>query len=114
MTLKTINITFCKFLSIDENLYYKPHPTDSTKTLLQQDATVSVEGIPLSHYMEEVLTNSISSNAGKGRVALEWVIDKINTEVSGAFQVYILFSVYFNYYYYYLIAFLFMIYSCVC
>lgn len=31
--------------------------------------------------MEEVLTSRISQNAGKGRQAIEWVIDKIDTEV---------------------------------
>lgn len=83
MTLKTVNITFGKFITVDENLYYEQHPTDKTKTLLRQDATVNVEGIPLSYYMEDLLTKSICSNAGKGRLALEWVIAKINTEVKG-------------------------------
>lgn len=32
--------------------------------------------------MEEHLTNNISFNAGRGRQGLEWVINKINTEVS--------------------------------
>lgn len=83
MTLKTVNITFGRILSVDENLHYKPHPTDPSKTLLQQDATVSVDGVPLGHIMEDVLAKSISSNAGKGRLALEWVIEKINNEVKG-------------------------------
>lgn len=83
MVLKTINVTFGTFLTVDENLNYKPHPTDPNKTLLQQDATVSVEGVPLGHYMEDLLTKSICSNAGKGRLALEWVIEKINSEVKG-------------------------------
>lgn len=62
-------------------MYYEPHPTDPNKTLLRQEATVTVEGVPLSHYMEEMLTSKISLNAGKGRQGLEWVINKINTEV---------------------------------
>lgn len=82
MTLKTTNVTFGSFLSVDEVLLYKPHPTDPNQTLLQQQATVSVEGVPLSTYMEEVLTNNISFNASRGRLGLEWVINKINTEVS--------------------------------
>jgi hypothetical protein len=82
MTLKTTNVTFGNFLSVDEVLLYKPDPTDSSRTLLQQQATVSVEGVPLSRYMEEVLTNNISFNASRGRLGLEWVINKINTEVS--------------------------------
>lgn len=66
---------------MDEILYYTPHPTDPSKTLLKQEATVSVEGVPLSRYMEDILTSRISTNAGKGRMGLEWVIQKINSEV---------------------------------
>lgn len=44
---------------------------------------MSVHGVPLSHYMEDMLTSSISSNAGKGRQGLEWVIGRINSEVLG-------------------------------
>lgn len=81
MKLKTINLTFCRHISLDEILYYTPHPTDPEKTLLKQEATVSVKGVPLGHYMEDILTSRISANAGKGRQGLEWVISKINTEV---------------------------------
>jgi hypothetical protein len=81
MTLKTTNVTFGSFLSMDEVLQYRPHPTDPNKTLLRQQATVNIEGIPLNRYMEEVLTKNISFNASKGRQGLEWVINKINTEV---------------------------------
>lgn len=83
MTLKTINLTFCRHISVDEMLYYSPHPTEPSKTLLKQEATVTVHGVPLSHYMEDILTSRISSNAGNGRAGLEWVISKINAEVKG-------------------------------
>lgn len=82
MTLKTINLTFGSFLSVYETLSYVPHPTDPEKTLLKQEATVQVEGVPLNRYMEDVLTKNISTNAGKGRQGLEWVIGKLNSEVS--------------------------------
>lgn len=83
MILKTTNLTFCRHISVDEVLYYEPHPIDPAKTLLKQEATVTVHGVPLSHYMEEIVTSSISANAGKGRQGLEWVIDRINSEVKG-------------------------------
>lgn len=82
MTLKTKNITFGKYIAVDEVLRYTPHPTDPSKTLLRQEATVVVNGVPLNNYMEDILTKSISTNAGKGRQGLEWVINKINTEVN--------------------------------
>lgn len=81
MALKTINLTFCRHISVDEVLYYSPHPNDPSKTLLKQEASVSVSGVPLSHYMEDMITSRISTNAGKGRQGLEWVINMINAEV---------------------------------
>ncbi|KAK9504326.1 hypothetical protein O3M35_010686 [Rhynocoris fuscipes] len=81
MTLKTRNLTFGKYVAVDEMVHYEPHPDDKGKTLLRQEAVVTVEGVPLSNYMEDLLTNTIMSNAGKGRLAIEWVIGKINTEV---------------------------------
>lgn len=81
MSLKTINLTFGRHISVDEVLHYTPHPTDPSKTLLKQEATVSVQGVPLSYYMENLITSNISANANKGRQGLEWVINTINSEV---------------------------------
>ena len=60
---------------------YIPHPSDPEKTLLKQEAVVTVQGMPLTNYVEDVMTNRISLNAGKGRQAIEWVISKIEAEV---------------------------------
>jgi ElaB/YqjD/DUF883 family membrane-anchored ribosome-binding protein len=38
--------------------------------------------MPLTNYVESLLTNTISNNAVKGRQAIEWVIGKIETEVT--------------------------------
>lgn len=81
MLLKTQNLTFGRHISVDESLHYLPHPTDPHKTLLKQEASVSVHGVPLSYYMEDMITSKISANANKGRQGLEWVISKINSEV---------------------------------
>lgn len=81
MVLKTRNLTFGSFIAVDETLSYQPHPEDNGKTLLKQEAVVTVEGVPLHNYMEDLLTRTIMTNAGKGRLAMEWVIDKINMEV---------------------------------
>lgn len=83
MSLKTQNLTFGRHISVDEVLHYSPHPTDPNKTLLKQEATVKVHGVPLSYYMEDMITSRISTNANKGRQGLEWVITKINSEVKG-------------------------------
>ncbi|KAJ8726373.1 hypothetical protein PYW07_001071 [Mythimna separata] len=81
MTLKTSNLSFCRYIAVDETVRYKPHPSDTSKTLLTQEAVVTVQGVPLSNYMEDLLANRISLNAGKGRQAIEWVIGKIDAEI---------------------------------
>lgn len=81
MILRTINLTFCRHIAVNETLNYVPHPSDPSKTLLKQEAVVTVKGVPLNHYMEDLLANKISNNAGKGRQAMEWVIKKLNDEV---------------------------------
>lgn len=81
MELKTINLTFCRHIAVNETITYTPHPSDPRKTLLKQEAVVTVQGVPLTSYMENLLTNKISVNAGKGRQAMEYVINKINDEV---------------------------------
>lgn len=81
MVLKTINLTFCRHIAVNETLRYVPHPSDPNKTLLKQEAVVMVKGVPFYNYMEDLLTNKISKNAGKGRQAMEWVINKLDTEV---------------------------------
>lgn len=81
MELKSTNITFTNMVSVDERLVYKPHPQDNKKTILTQEAIITVKGISLSSYLEGMMANTISSNANKGRDAMEWVISKLNSEL---------------------------------
>ncbi|KAI4482333.1 hypothetical protein M0804_008884 [Polistes exclamans] len=73
-------LTFCNHIAVDETVRYTPHPNDPEKTLLQQEAVVTVSGVPLTHYMEELLTSKICFNSGMGRQAMEWVIEKLHLE----------------------------------
>jgi hypothetical protein len=75
------NLTFSSELSIVEKLTYTPDPNQSDRTLLKQEAMITVHGVPLSSFIEEFIGNTISRNANKGRLAMEWVIDTINSEV---------------------------------
>lgn len=68
---------------MEEKLTYLPHPLEANQTLLKQEAVITVHGIPLSSYIEEILTKTISTNADKGRQAMEFVIGKLNTEMQG-------------------------------
>ncbi|XP_032370654.1 PRELI domain containing protein 3B isoform X2 [Etheostoma spectabile] len=79
--LQSSNITFTNMVSVDEKLTYKPHPEDKDKTILTQEAIISVKGVSLSSYLEGVLASTISVNAGKGREAMEWVIRRLNAEI---------------------------------
>lgn len=81
MILKTRNLTFYNNIAVDETLRYSAHPDDPNKTWLQQEAVVTVRGVPLTSYMEDLLTSKISFNATKGRQAMEWVIEKLESEV---------------------------------
>lgn len=87
MTMKSINLTFCSFVSMKEQMSYVPHPEDpSNKTLLKQETLVTVQGVPLTSYMESIIVNTVSNNASKGRRAMEWVVSKLadeTKEVSG-------------------------------
>ncbi|CAI9577953.1 unnamed protein product [Staurois parvus] len=81
MELKSTNITFTNMVSVDERLVYKPHPQDDKKTVLTQEAIITVKGVSLSSYLEGMMANTISTNANKGRDAMEWVISKLNSEL---------------------------------
>uniref|UniRef100_A0A8C6Z654 PRELI domain containing 3A n=2 Tax=Nothoprocta perdicaria TaxID=30464 RepID=A0A8C6Z654_NOTPE len=81
MELCSTNITLTNLVSVDERLVYTPHPENPEKTVLTQEAIITVKGISLSSYLESLMASTISSNARKGRDALEWVIGKLNTEL---------------------------------
>lgn len=81
MELKSTNISFTNMVSVDERLIYKPHPQDPERTVLTQEAIITVKGVSLSSYLEGLMASTISSNANKGREAMEWVIHKLNAEI---------------------------------
>ena len=48
MEMKSINLTFCSFVNMKEQMSYFPHPEDSTKTIMRQETLVTVKGVPLT------------------------------------------------------------------
>lgn len=60
-----LQLTFGNYIAVDEAVRYTPHPEDPTKTLLTQEAVVTVRGVPLTNYMEDLLASKISFNASK-------------------------------------------------
>ena len=50
MEMKSINLTFCSFVNMKEQMSYFPHPEDSSKTMMRQETLVTVKGVPLTRY----------------------------------------------------------------
>merc|ERR1711994_592342 len=73
-------VTFCSFVNMKEQMSYFPHPEDPLKTMMRQETIVTIQGVPLTSYMESIIVNTVSSNAGKGRRAIDWVVDAIGKE----------------------------------
>jgi len=81
MELRSSNLTFCNFVSMNEVMSYRPHPEDpNNRTVLKQETVVTVRGVPLTSYMEAIILGTVSANAGKGRSAIEWVTEKLENE----------------------------------
>ncbi|KAK2179249.1 hypothetical protein NP493_503g02063 [Ridgeia piscesae] len=74
MTLLSRNLTYCNFLTMSETLVYSQDPKDPSRTLLVQDTSVNVHGIPMTSYIESLVEGSCTNNSQKGRQAMEWVI----------------------------------------
>ncbi|CAF0976818.1 unnamed protein product [Brachionus calyciflorus] len=76
--LRSRNLTFNNIIHVDEKLTYSIHPQDETKTLLKQEALITVKNAPLIDYLENMMATKINSNAQIGRQAIEFIIQKMN------------------------------------
>merc|ERR1711963_1344242 len=72
--------TFCRYVNMEEKMIYTPDPEDVSKTILRQETVVTVQGVPLTSYMEGIIVNTVSNNSSKGRAAIEWVVEKLGQE----------------------------------
>jgi hypothetical protein len=77
-SLRSRNLTLNNVLHVDEKLTYSVHPQDSSKTLLKQEAQITVSNVPVIDYLESMIVSNINGNAHKGRQAIEFIINKIN------------------------------------
>ncbi|KAI5619395.1 PRELI domain containing protein 3B, partial [Silurus asotus] len=74
------------FIGYDKNspayLVYYPNTekVQKDRNVLTQETILSVKGVSLSSYLEGLMANTISTNAGKGREAMECVISRLNAE----------------------------------
>ena len=63
MSVRTRNLSLNRFINIEERLEYIQHPTDSSKTLLKQEATINVENVPLTDFVEGLVVKTMNTNA---------------------------------------------------
>ncbi|XP_038953060.1 PRELI domain containing protein 3A isoform X2 [Rattus norvegicus] len=82
MELCSTNITLTNLVSVNERLVYTPHPENPEKTVLTQEAIITVKGISLGSYLESLMATTISSNAKKGWAAIEWIIEHSESAIS--------------------------------
>ena len=61
-------------------LLSRPHPEDPGRTVMKQETVVTVQGVPLTSYMENIIVNTVSNNSNKGKAAIEWIVDKLGQE----------------------------------
>ena len=80
MEMHSKNLTFCSYVNMEEKMTYSADPGDRDKTVLRQEMIVTVQGVPLTSYMESVIVNTVSNNSSKGKAAIEWVVDKLSQE----------------------------------
>jgi hypothetical protein len=80
LSINSRNLSFESKVNVEERIMYVPHPDDPEKTLMTQQAIVTVQGVPLTSYMEQLMTSSIAGNANNGRQALESVILRVQSE----------------------------------
>ncbi|XP_032323095.1 PRELI domain containing protein 3A isoform X15 [Camelus dromedarius] len=82
MELCSANLTLTNVVSVSERLVYTPHPENAGRTVLTQEAVITVRGIGLGSHLEGLMVNTIASNAKKGWAAIEWIIENPERAVS--------------------------------
>ena len=80
MEMRSKNMSFCNVVNMEEKMTYTPDPEDPNRTLMRQETVVTVQGVPLTSYMEGIIVNTVSSNSSKGRAAIEWIVEKLGNE----------------------------------
>jgi len=82
MEMHSRNLSFCNVVTMEEKMTYRPHPEDEGRTVMKQETVVTVQGVPLTSYMESIIVNTVDKNSNKGRAAIEWIVEKLGQECS--------------------------------
>ena len=80
MEMYSKNLTFNSYVNMEEKMTYTEDPEDNSRTMCKQEMIVTVQGVPLTSYMEGIIVNTVSNNSSKGKAAIEWVVEKLGQE----------------------------------
>merc|ERR1712045_331083 len=83
MEMYSKNLTFNSYVNMEEKMTYTADPEDNSRTICKQEMIVTVQGVPLTSYMEGIIVNTVSNNSSKGKAAIEWVVEKLGQECRG-------------------------------
>merc|ERR1711878_206060 len=83
MEMHSKNLTFNSYVNMEEKRTYTADPEDDSRTMCKQEMIVTVQGVPLTSYMEGIIVNTVSNNSSKGKAAIEWVVEKLGQECRG-------------------------------
>ena len=81
LTLKSTNFTLSSIIRIDETVKYSVVPGDNNRTLLEQEARITVFKLPFSGSLETLMADRVSSMAAMGREAIEEKSELIKREL---------------------------------
>merc|ERR1711934_640859 len=81
MEMRSKNMSFCNVVNMEEKMTYTPDPEDPNRTLMKQETVVTVQGVPLTSYMEGIIVNTVSSNSSECRaLSLSSSLEKLKSE----------------------------------
>ncbi|GAA5796178.1 PRELI-like family-domain-containing protein [Helicostylum pulchrum] len=77
LTMRSINLTLCNLLSVEETIVYHEHPDDKTKTQFTQQAAIKAGSLVSgwSSVLEEFSLRRFKQNADVGRAGFNKVLE---------------------------------------
>jgi len=82
MTLISNNLSFNEYMTVEETCRYRPSTSDPDHTVFTQEAKITAFGLFsfLASKVEDFSLNRFRSNASKGKMGLQEVIDRIRSD----------------------------------
>lgn len=76
--MRSINLTMCNLLSVEETITYQEHPEDQAKTQFTQQAAIKAGSLvsTWSNVLEEFSLRRFKQNADVGRAGFNKVLER--------------------------------------